>query len=144
MLSLCPTSYSLYAKNCQSFYSCCLFPSSADISSLEVCSLSFIYFLSVLSILLLNFSSLNSSNRSYFPSANSAQLPHSLCSRAQWLDSHLSMSVWLPSQNPSLCHSPRQRRPPVSSLCRHEEKLARGSDNPLTPHLSSARGKAPS
>lgn len=89
-------------------------------------------------------SCLNSSSRSYFPSANSVQLPHSLCSRAQSSDSHLSMSGWLPSPNLFPCQSPRQGRPPVLSFSRREEKLARGSDNPLTLHLSSARGKAPS
>lgn len=56
--------------------------------------------------------------------------------------SHLSLSGRLPSPFPR--RSPRRGRPPVSSLGGHDEKLARGSDNPLTPHLSSAMGKAPS
>ena len=109
-------------------------------------SRSFIYFLSVLSILLLNLSCLNPSNRSHFPSANSVQLPHSLCSRAQSSDGHLSMSARLPS--PKLFPSSFPPKARTSLLfCpfgRREEKLARGSDNPLTLHLSSARGKAPS
>lgn len=64
-----------------------------------------------------------------------------LCSRARRSGGHLSMSARFPAQK--ACHSPRPGHPPVSSLSRHEEKLARGSDNPLTLHLSSARGKAP-
>lgn len=43
----------------------------------------------------------------------------------------------------SFC-SPRQAGPPVSSLGGHQERRGRRSDNPLTPHLSSERGKAPS
>lgn len=102
------------------------------------------YFLSIF-----NFSSkilflLNSIQQVYFPICSPPRLPRSLRSRAQFSNSHLSMSAQLPSLNPFPCHSPRQGRPPVSSLGGHGERLARGSDNPLTPHLSSARGKAPS
>lgn len=78
------------------------------------------------------------SNRSNFPSASRSNFP----ARCAPAPSHSSMSVQLPSLNPFPCHSPGQGRPPVSSLGGHEEKLARGSDNPLTPHLSSARGKS--
>lgn len=68
--------------------------------------------------------------------------PHSLCSCSS-SDCHLSTSAWLSSLNLFPCHSPSQGRPPVSSIGGHKEKLARRSDNLLTPHLSSERGKAP-
>lgn len=47
----------------------------------------------------------------------------------------------LQSRNLFPCRFPKQEGPPVSSLGGHEGKLARRSDNPLTPHLSSAKGK---
>lgn len=90
-------------------------------------------------------SSLTPSNRLDFPSASDPNLPTPLhFMLLKFADSYLSMSIQLPSLNLFPCHSPRQERPTVSSLSGHKEKLARRSDNPLTPHLSSVRGKAPS
>lgn len=122
-----------------------IFFSGAAISSLQIHTLSSIRFRSVnFSLLEYLSSSLSSSNRFLFSIFCPPWSPHSLCFCAQSSNSHLSMSLWLPTLNLFPCHSPGQGHPPVSSIGGHEEKLARRSDNLLTPHLSSERGKAPS
>lgn len=140
MLSLCLTSSSLK--------SVCF--STAVVFSTEVQphrlwrfhSLSFISALSLLSILSLNLSALILPTGWTFHLLALFETPLS-CSRARRSDGHLSMSARFPAQKLFRCHSLRQGHPPVSSLSRQEKKLARGSDNPLTLHLSSVRGKAP-
>lgn len=119
-------------------FSFTLSSSGAATPSLQTQTISFIWFLG-LSFFLLQFI-----QDALFSILCSPSSPHSLCSCAHSSDTHLSVSLWLPSLNPFPCHSPSQGHPPVSSIAGHEEKLARRSDNLLTPHLSSERGKAPS
>lgn len=117
-LSLCPTSdSSIFQSSCSSsFYS---------------------FFTHIFPISVSTFNSLSGLIPHLLPTPTSP-LHSTLCSRAKFANSHLSMSIQLPSSNNF------QEHPPVSSLGGHKEKLTRRSDNPLTPHLSSARGKAPS
>lgn len=110
---------------------------------MEVCWISFISCLSVLRICLSNpFSLIFPTGFTFHLLSQQKVKSYSLCSRAQHLDSHLSTSVRLPSWNPFPCHSPRQRRPPVSSFSRHKESLARGSDNPVDPSSVICQGKS--